>query len=256
MPTPNPAFIPPAPTTTRPDLAGTFGMVASTHWIATATAQSVLERGGNAFDAAVAGAFVLHVVEPHLNGPAATSRRCSRPRTTRRRPCSSARGPPRPVRHRSTTAPRGSTSSREPVPSPPPCRVPWTPGSCCCATTARGSSPTSSHRPSATRGTATRSHRRWSGRSRRCAGCSRSTGPTSAAQWLPGGTVPAPGDVVRNEALASVFERLVAAGSGVDGRSARIDAARGEWAEASSPRRSTGSSASRTATRPGPTTPA
>ncbi len=44
-------------------------MSASTHWLATASAQSVLERGGNAFDAAVAGAFVLHVVEPHLNGP-------------------------------------------------------------------------------------------------------------------------------------------------------------------------------------------
>ncbi|MCC2034199.1 gamma-glutamyltransferase family protein [Microbacterium allomyrinae] len=44
-------------------------MSASTHWLATATAQSVLERGGNAFDAAVAAAFVLHVVEPHLNGP-------------------------------------------------------------------------------------------------------------------------------------------------------------------------------------------
>ena len=55
--------------TTRPDLRGTFGMTASTHWLATASAQSVLERGGNAFDAAVAGAFVLHVVEPHLNGP-------------------------------------------------------------------------------------------------------------------------------------------------------------------------------------------
>lgn len=55
--------------TTRPTLQGTFGMSASTHWQATAAAQAVLERGGNAFDAAVAGAFVLHVVEPHLNGP-------------------------------------------------------------------------------------------------------------------------------------------------------------------------------------------
>lgn len=55
--------------TTRPTLDGWFGMSASTHWLATGTAQSVLERGGNAFDAAVAGAFVLHVVEPHLNGP-------------------------------------------------------------------------------------------------------------------------------------------------------------------------------------------
>ena len=44
-------------------------MSASTHWLATASAQAVLERGGNAFDAAVAGGFVLHVVEPHLNGP-------------------------------------------------------------------------------------------------------------------------------------------------------------------------------------------
>jgi gamma-glutamyltranspeptidase/glutathione hydrolase len=55
--------------TTRPELRGTFGAVASTHWLASQTGMSVLERGGNAFDAAVAAGFVLQVVEPHLNGP-------------------------------------------------------------------------------------------------------------------------------------------------------------------------------------------
>lgn len=55
--------------TTRPTLQGTFGMVSSTHWIASTAAMGMLERGGNAFDAAVCAGFVLHVVEPHLNGP-------------------------------------------------------------------------------------------------------------------------------------------------------------------------------------------
>jgi gamma-glutamyltranspeptidase/glutathione hydrolase len=55
--------------TTRPEIVGTFGVVSSTHWLASQTAMSILERGGNAFDAAVAGGFVLQVVEPHLNGP-------------------------------------------------------------------------------------------------------------------------------------------------------------------------------------------
>ncbi len=55
--------------TTRPELRGTFGMVASTHWLASAAGMSVLERGGNAFDAACATGFVLQVVEPHMNGP-------------------------------------------------------------------------------------------------------------------------------------------------------------------------------------------
>jgi gamma-glutamyltranspeptidase / glutathione hydrolase len=55
--------------TTRPQLAGTFGMVASTHWLASAAGMAVLEKGGNAFDAAVGTGLVLQIVEPHLNGP-------------------------------------------------------------------------------------------------------------------------------------------------------------------------------------------
>jgi gamma-glutamyltranspeptidase/glutathione hydrolase len=61
----------PAPVrfTTRPELSGSFGMVASTHWLASAAGMAALEQGGNAFDAAVAAGLTLQVVEPHLNGP-------------------------------------------------------------------------------------------------------------------------------------------------------------------------------------------
>ena len=55
--------------TTRPEIDGTFGVCTTTHWIATAVGMSILEKGGNAFDAGVAAAFTLQVVEPHLCGP-------------------------------------------------------------------------------------------------------------------------------------------------------------------------------------------
>lgn len=55
--------------TTRPELRGSFGMAAASHWLAAQTALSVLGRGGNAFDAAAAAGFVLQVVEPHQCGP-------------------------------------------------------------------------------------------------------------------------------------------------------------------------------------------
>src|SRR5256885_9169833 len=54
--------------TSRPELKGTFGVVSSTHWLASQSGMAVLERGGNAFDAAAAAGVVLQVVEPHLNG--------------------------------------------------------------------------------------------------------------------------------------------------------------------------------------------
>ncbi len=63
------SFVNPDPFTTRPEITGTFGVIATTHWLATAVGMGVLERGGNAFDAGVATAFMLQIVEPHLNGP-------------------------------------------------------------------------------------------------------------------------------------------------------------------------------------------
>ena len=44
--------------TTRPELLGTFGATASTHWLSAVTGMGVLERGGNAFDAEIGRAHV------------------------------------------------------------------------------------------------------------------------------------------------------------------------------------------------------
>lgn len=62
-------MIQPSGATTRPQLSGTFGMVSSSHWLASGAAMAMLERGGNAFDAAAAAVFTLQVVEPHQSGP-------------------------------------------------------------------------------------------------------------------------------------------------------------------------------------------
>ncbi|SDQ22244.1 gamma-glutamyltranspeptidase / glutathione hydrolase [Curtobacterium sp. UNCCL20] len=231
MSTPNPAFVPPATHTTRPDLRGTFGMAAATHWIATATAQSVLERGGNAFDAAVAGAFVLHVVEPHLNGPGGDMVAVFATATNPTPVVMSGQGP----------APAGATPEHYRAEG-----LDLVPGSGALAAAVPGAvdawllllrdhgtweladvlAPAIGYArdghpvaPAVVRTiTAVQDlfQQHW---------------PTSAAQWLPGGAVPAPGDLLRNEALASVLDRLVAAGDGAGSRSGRIDAARTEWAE-------------------------
>ncbi len=53
----------------RPQLMGDFGMATSSHWISSAVAMGMLESGGNAFDAVVAGVFALQVIEPQQSGP-------------------------------------------------------------------------------------------------------------------------------------------------------------------------------------------
>ncbi|MDF1747871.1 MAG: gamma-glutamyltransferase, partial [Alphaproteobacteria bacterium] len=54
----------------RPEVQGWFGVATSTYAAASQAAMRMLELGGNAFDGAVAGGFVLQAVAPHLNGPA------------------------------------------------------------------------------------------------------------------------------------------------------------------------------------------
>ncbi|MFS2073315.1 gamma-glutamyltransferase family protein [Curtobacterium sp. CT11-133] len=228
---PNPAFTPPTAHPTRPDIRGTFGTAAATHWIATATAQSVLERGGNAFDAAVAGAFVLQVVEPHLNGPGGDLTAVFATATDPTPTVLVGQGP----------APAGATPERYRAEG-----LDLVPGSGALAATVPGAVDAWL--------LLLRDHGTWEladvlapavGYARdghpvtpavvrtitAVQDLFRQHWPTSAAQWMPGGAVPVPGELVRNEALASVFERLVAAGAGADPRTARIDAARGEWAE-------------------------
>ncbi|MDA4129889.1 MAG: gamma-glutamyltransferase family protein [Thaumarchaeota archaeon] len=53
--------------TTRPVIQGLHGVVSAGHYLATISGIQVLERGGNAFDAAAAVGFALTVLEPHQN---------------------------------------------------------------------------------------------------------------------------------------------------------------------------------------------
>src|ERR1700733_558985 len=107
----------PNPFTTRPEIDGTFGVVAATHWIATAVGMGTLERGGNAFDAAVATAFTLQVVEPHLNGPGGDVTVIVHDVSKHKVEVVCGQGP-------------------APAVSPPACPAPSRPGCCSCAITA------------------------------------------------------------------------------------------------------------------------
>ncbi|MFF7750748.1 gamma-glutamyltransferase family protein [Streptomyces sp. NPDC007971] len=214
--------------TTRPTLQGTFGMVSSTHWLASQSAMAVLEEGGNAFDAAVAGAFVLHVVEPHLNGPAGEVPILLGP----------AGGEVR-VLCGQGVAPAGATAAHyralglELVPGTGPlaAAVPGAFDAWLLLLRDHGTRSLDDvlkyaigyaehgHAPVENVGATVESVRELF-----------ETEWTSSAQvYLPGGRSPRPGELLRNPALAATWKRLLAETARAGDREARIDAAREVW---------------------------
>ncbi|MFD0318244.1 gamma-glutamyltransferase family protein [Streptomyces flavalbus] len=214
--------------TTRPTLQGTFGMVSSTHWLASQSAMAVLEDGGNAYDAAVAGAFVLHVVEPHLNGPGGEVPILLAP----------AGGEVRVVCGQGV-APAGATVAHyqglglELVPGTGPlaAAVPGAFDAWMLLLRDHGTKPLDDvlkyaigyaehgHAPVERVGQTVATVRElfeteWT---------------SSAEVYLPGGRPPCPGELLRNPALAATWKRLLAETAAAGDREARIDAAREVW---------------------------
>ncbi|MET7454614.1 gamma-glutamyltransferase [Streptomyces sp. NPDC005574] len=214
--------------TTRPTLQGTFGMVSSTHWLASQSAMAVLESGGNAYDAAVAGAFVLHVVEPHLNGPAGEVPILLAP----------AGGEVR-VLCGQGVAPAGATPAHyrglglELVPGTGPlaAAVPGAFDAWMLLLRDHGTKRLADvlayavgyaehgHAPVENIGATVETVRElfeteWT---------------SSAEVYLPGGSAPRPGRLLRNPALAATWRRLLAEVAGAGDRVAQIEAAREVW---------------------------
>lgn len=212
--------------TTRPEILGTFGVVTSTHWIGSAVGMSILEKGGNAFDAAVATGFVLQIVEPHLCGPGGDLPAVIHSKKKDKVEVICAQGP----------APAGATIehyTRE--------GLSMIPGDGLLATVIPGSfdgwmlmlrdygtmsvrevlEPAiyyAEHghplleRVSATiKGLATFFEKEW---------------PTSYETWLPGGNVPQAHSNFRNPVLAETWKRIIAEAEATSGRETQVEAAR------------------------------
>lgn len=213
--------------TTRPEISGTFGMVTSTHWLATAAGMKMLEAGGSAADAAVATGFVLNVVEPHLNGPLGDMPLLFR-----------AAGAEEPVVICGQgTAPAGATIDHYRAEG-----LTRIPGSGLLATVVPGAFDAwmlllrDHGRLPLAEVLAPAIHYARHGHpilprvANEIAGMAdvfRTEWPSSAPVWLPGGSAPQAGALFANPALADFWERLVdeAKGAGVN-RMAQIEAAR------------------------------
>jgi gamma-glutamyltranspeptidase/glutathione hydrolase len=224
------SVINPNPFTTRPEIEGTFGVVASTHWIATAVGMAALEKGGNAFDAAVATAFTLQVVEPHLNGPGGDVPVIVYDVKRGKPEVICGQGP----------APAGATIAhyrRE--------GLDLVPGTGLLAACVPGTFETwmlllrdygtASLREVLTPALGYAQHgyplvERASATIATVAELFRRHWPTSAAVYLPNGNVPAPGTLVSNPALAATYVRILKEAESAGGdRVAQIERARKSW---------------------------
>ncbi|MDL5157258.1 gamma-glutamyltransferase family protein [Actinomycetospora termitidis] len=205
-------------------------MAASTHWAASATAMGVLERGGNAFDAAVAAAFVLQVVEPHLNGPGGdltaifTTAGEETPRVLDGQGPAPAAASAARYRDEGLDRVPGSGALAAAIPGATDAWLlllrdhgTWEVADVVAPAIdyARDGFPAVARVGSTIAAVADLFTGHW---------------PSSAALWLPGGRPPAPGQVLRNPAWAATLNRLADTAQGPT-REARVDAVRTVWAE-------------------------
>src|SRR3954462_13193206 len=216
--------------TTRPTLRGTFGMVSSTHWLASQSAMRILELGGNAFDAAATAGVVLHVVEPHLNGPGGEVPAI----------IGTAADPTPRVLCGQGVAPAAATIehyrslglSLIPGSGPLAAAVPGAVDAWLLLLRDHGSLPLETVLEPAI-GYARHGHpllARVADTVERVRELFQESWTTSADMWLPGGTAPRAGELFANPAYASVLERLAEAGraAGTD-VAAQAQAAREAW---------------------------
>ena len=214
--------------TTRPELWGTFGMVSSTHYLASAAGMAVLEEGGNAADAAATAGFVLQVVEPHLNGPGGDMSLLT----------AGPDGLPR-VLCGQGVAPAGATIEHYRDQG-----LDLVPGSGPLAAAVPGATPawfrlcreTGTLDPARVLGPAADLAEHGipvlptiASTIAACAPMFRTAWPSSAATWLTAGEPPEPGAVLRNPELAATYRRLLAAADGATTRDARWAAVERAW---------------------------
>ncbi|SFN49354.1 gamma-glutamyltransferase 2. Threonine peptidase. MEROPS family T03 [Roseovarius lutimaris] len=212
--------------TTRPEITGTFGVATSTHWIASAVGMSILEKGGNAFDAAVAMGFTLHVVEPHLNGPLGDMPALIRPAGADQPTMICGQG----------TAPAAATIEHYKSEG-----LEMIPGSGLLATVIPGAFGAwmlmlrdhGSMRLRDVLEPAIHYAREGHPMLARVAATIADLGayfqeewPSSFATWLPGGVAPKAGELFCNPDLADTWDRLLAEAEAKDSRESQIDAAR------------------------------